>query len=96
MLVIKTDNNCDKNKDIYNIKINQMIYNSVIILIQNFLHNNIDIGTNGWMSGNPLHEPSDYKEKFKLQLNVEFKTVMKNARLKSILPFQVTFFRISL
>lgn len=52
-LVIKTDETRDKNKD-YNIKINQMIYSTVIILIQNFNTAVIDTGTNGGMSGNPL------------------------------------------
>ena len=61
-LVIKTDN-CDKNKDII-LKINQMIYSTVIILIQNF-YTAIVVRTNDRVSGNPLQQTFGLQIKFK-------------------------------
>ena len=51
MLVIKTEDNSDKNKDII-LKSNHIQYYHYSDT--EFLHSNIDTGTNGRLLGNPL------------------------------------------
>lgn len=68
-LVIKTDN-CDKNKDII-LKINQMIYSTVILM--GILHSNSGMQMTG--SGNPSQQTFGLQINFEWQLNTDFNMV---------------------